>query len=1177
MKKKSMLGDFPFLSHGGKSFLVVKQMLVLLLAFNLNVFSAISAQQINEFKVQNATLKNCIKKVEQLTGLGFMYNGSELNKVSGITLELRNADVTIVLESVLKGTGYTYKLMEGVIAIMKAEPVPAAPAQKRTVKGIVKDRDGSTLPGVSVLVKGTQTGVATDIDGRFEIKLDDDPNVVLVFSFVGMKPKEVKIGQNKDLNVVLESSAESLEEVVVTGYQTISKERATGAFGTITSKDIEVKMQPNLSSLLEGQATGVVLNKDGKIEIRGVSTFTAKADPLIVVDGYPIEGDLESINPENIASITVLKDGVAASIYGSRAANGVIVIATTKGVKDSFRIAYKGIVSTTLKPQLSALNRASTSDYIDAELDLFYQNPNDPSTTDKYNMSRVTWLMMQAREGAISSDAAMAEINELRKVNGQKQAEKAFFRNQFSHQHNLSISGGSEKNTFNAAINYLGAEKSMVHADNSRLILDIKNDWAPNKYINLGIMANMVYTKDEDPVRGWSDLLEYASDSNIQPYDNLYDPVTGKSTDVFSTSTYKIETYKRTPGMKDWTYNPIEDLAKEMITRENMQLRVGGTLRVNIIDGLNVEAGGVWNRGNLLKKTIFDRDAYRVRIAYNDATSKENNANHYLPDGAIVDEMRNVNESWTMRTQVNFNRSFKDGMHRVTFLAGNEIRQEKYDNNTLSTRTGYNPTAGSFVPVNIKDYNSTKYNADMLFGKTITINPERSAVLEEGKYTFRDVRFVSWYGNASYEYNNRFIVSGSVRLDLTNFFGTDPKYRYKPLWSVGGTYKLSEEKFFDVDWINRLYVRGSYGINGNISLDEGPFLILSAGSYSSMTGGVSYGVASPPNNQLRWERTGTTNFGVDVAMLDNRLTLSLDYYHKISTDLLAKNAVDPTTGFASLTRNAGQMTNDGVEVSLSADVIKSNDFLWKSQFNFSYNNNKVKEYNVTRLYSSSYMGANVMAKGFPAGALFGYRYAGLNNNGETMAYHADGRRDLIGNMNPEDVTYCGTTRPKYDLSWTNTLKYKDIQLSFMFIAKLGHSFRKDAFTGSNYLNRHVSERWQKPGDEATKIYPRLLSWNMDMFDFPYCDFLVAKANYLKLRDVTLSYNLPQDWTSTIGLSNARVYFQTRNLFRVTAKGVDIDPEITELNTSGYSGPSIEQAFTSLPLRPEFYFGLSFNF
>lgn len=1133
---------------------------------NLSVVAAGNAQQMRvTLELKDAGLNQIIEKLKEQTGLDFFYSIEKVNREQKRNIKIKNTELDKALAMIFEGTSLTYAIMEDVVVVKDALRATApVPVDKRTVKGVVKDKSGATLPGVSVLIKGTQSGVATDINGRYEIKVDDDPNITLMFSFVGMVTKEVKARQQTELNVILESSAENLDEVIVTGYQTISKERATGAFGTISAKAMEAKLQPNLKSLLEGQATGVVLDKDGKIEIRGISTFNAVREPLIVVDGYPIEGTLESVNPENIASITVLKDGVAASIYGSRAANGVIVIATTRGQKEAFRVSYKGIVSTALRPDLSTLNRASTSDYIDAELALFNENPNAPSTTSRSPMGRVTWLMMQVREGNMSETEAMSEINELRKVDGLKQAEKHIFRNQFSHQHNLSISGGSEKNSFNAAINYLSAEKSMIHSDNSRLILDLKNDWSPSKFISLGVMANVVYTTEQQPASGWSVLLGHRTNALIQPYDNLVDPTSGRPMEIFSTSPYKIATYQNTPGMKPWTYNPIENLSKERITREDMQLRIGGNLRVNIIDGLNIEAGGVWNRGNMLTKNVSERDSYRVRLGYNDATSKSNNADHYLPDGAIVDEQRNINESWTLRTQINFNRTFDGDKHRVTFLAGNEVRQNTYDNNTLATRVGYNPTAGSFVPVNIKDINAGKYGADMLFGMNL---------LNTGSYSYQDIRFVSWYGNASYEYDSRFILSGSIRLDLTNFFGTDPKYRYKPLWSVGGTYKLSEEKFFRVDWIDRLNIRASYGINGNISLNEGPFLILSAGYFDYTTEAISYGIASPPNNQLRWEKTTSTNIGTDITLLNNRINLSLDYYFKNSTDLLARDANDPTTGFSELTRNVGQMTNSGIELAIGAEVIRNDRFMWQSSFNLSYNTNKVKEYNVTRLYAINYMDPGLLVKGKPADALYAYRFATLNDKGGVMAYRADGSIGPMPDSEVEDVVYCGTTRPKYDLSWTNTFKYKDMQLSFMLIAKLGHKYRKDAFSGVNYTNRHVSERWMKPGDETTKIYPKLTEETMDMRYFPLSDILVGNANYMKLRDVTLSYNLPKKWIQTIGLTDTRVYFQARNLFTVTAKGVDIDPETAQLGNSPYT----EYGFTSMSLRPEFYFGLSFSF
>ena len=366
-------------------FRVMKLCLLFTVMLNLSVVAATNAQLKKvSLIMENAELRQVFKKIKQQTGVRFFYNEEKLKNIGNRRIEIHDLELEKALDEILEGTELTYTFLRDVVVIKdrenSREVLETLMQQKRLIRGIVKDEKGITLPGVSVIVKGTQTGVATDINGRFEIKVDDEPNLILQFSFVGMKTKEIKIGNNQELKVVLESAAESLDEVIVTGYQTISKERTTGSFGVITPRNIETKLQSNLSSVLEGQATGVVLDKDGKIEIRGVSTFNAENEPLVVLDGYPIEGGLESINPENIENITVLKDGVAASIYGSRAANGVIVVTTTRGAADRFNVSYKGIVSTILKPQLSKLNRASTSDYIDAELDLYYQNPNRPST-----------------------------------------------------------------------------------------------------------------------------------------------------------------------------------------------------------------------------------------------------------------------------------------------------------------------------------------------------------------------------------------------------------------------------------------------------------------------------------------------------------------------------------------------------------------------------------------------------------------------------------------------------------------------------------------------------------------------------------------------------------------------------------------------------------------------------
>ncbi len=600
-------------------------------------------------------------------------------------------------------------------------------------------------------------------------------------------------------------------------------------------------------------------------------------------------------------------------------------------------------------------------------------------------------------------------------------------------------------------------------------------------------------------------------------------------------------------------------------------------MRFDIWQGLNLEVGGNWQRGNSQYKQIRGENCFAVRTTFNDATSVSNPANHYFPDGALINESRNFNQSWTVRTQLNFHHDFDNEKHRITALAGNEVRRQTYDNNTMASRAGYNAVAGSFVPVSIQDYNNAKYASDMLM-EDYYLYQGLIDNLENGRYQYRDNRFVSWYGNGSYEYDNRFILSGSIRLDLTNFFGTDSKYRYKPLWSVGGTYKLSNEKFFDVPWMNRLYLRASYGINGNISLSQGPFLILSTGSFNDTAGGVSYSVSSPPNNQLRWEKTASTNVGVDMSFLDSRINVSLDYYRKQSRDLLADDNIDPTTGFTSLTKNVGGITNKGFELTLDATPVRKQDFAWNVVYNVAFNKSHVDTYNVTRSYAHNYAtAASIRVAGYPANSLWGYRFAGLNDKGETQIYDANDNVILIGNATTDDVVYQGTTRPKTDMSLTNRFRYKDWDLSFMLIAKLGHKYRKDCFSGSNIQNRHVGERWKQAGDEEHTIYPVLKSSNTDMRYFPFIDKLVGNASYMKLRDVTLAYNVPARWTKVIGMSDAKIYLQARNLFTVTASGCDIDPETAEVNTTGMTNAATEQGYVSLPLPTEFYFGLSFSF
>lgn len=1155
-------------------------------------YASSHAQRIN-IKEKNISFRKILQEINRQAGYHYLWTAKNINPETQISAAYTNLSVQDVLEDIQRKSPVVFEVADNVIRVKQRPALKAISAnvnveenmpvmvveEQRPVRGKVVNEQGQPMVGVTVTVQGKKLGALTDADGAFSIAGVEE-GATLLISYVGYTSQNVKASYS-GATVTLVPDDRVVDGGTVrvnTGYQSLARERMTGSFSYISGEQLESKLATGLKNALEGQAAGVVIDKSGNIEIRGISTFNAQKTPLVVVDGYPIEGSIDDINPMNISSIVVLKDGVAASIYGSRAANGVIVVTTKTGRSSKPKVSYSGFVNIVQRPDLKYLNRASSSDYIDAEIDLFNLNPNGPSTLSTGNMSRVTYLLMQVREKKITEAEAMAEIDGLRKIDGMKQIEDAFFRKKITHQHNLGILGGSEEYNYNIAVNYQNTRENLINNDGKRIIFDLKNEWKPFSFLTAGASANftvdngssswmLVNTSTGPSYVGnhFSTLTAYGSASLLRPYTNLWDE-NGDPADIWGISQYKVNTYKNTPGMKQWGYHPMQDINDNNYSRKSFSSRITGFVRAQIIDGLTAEFGGNWVRGNTHVKGVQEADAYAVRIAYNDATSKANKANHYFPDGAVINENRDMNESWTLRSQVNYNKNFLGDKHRVNALIGNEIRKITADNNQLATRLGYNPTAGSFIPVNLKDYLGGIYSSDMLFASSFQ-------GMTNGEFRYADNRFVSWYANGSYEYDNRFIVSGSMRLDLTNFFGTDKEYRYKPLWSLGATYKLSNEKFWNSDVVNKLFLRGSYGINGNISLNNGPFLILSVGTFSQTTGGVSYGVSSPPNNQLRWEKTKISNVGIDFGLFNNAVEGTLDYYNKKSSDLLAADAIDPTLGYTSLVKNVGEMSNHGFELSLNMRVVNTNNFRWTVSPNIAYNFNKVNHYNVTRAYPSSYTTSQgILAAGYPAASIWGYRYAGLNDKGQTQIYGKNNDVKLIGNALIEDVSYQGTFRPKWDLALTNRLKYNDWSLSFMFIAKLGHKYRKDGFLGSNFQNRHVGERWKKPGDEAHAIYPALQSWNMDMFTFPYTDILLGNASYAKLRDVTLSYDLSK-WTKSLKIANAQLYVQGRNLFRITGKGVDIDPETAEVNLTSGTGAATEQGYTLLPLPREFFIGL----
>ncbi len=1116
------------------------------------------SQNTISIKLENANLKECISLIEQTSGLGFLYNGNELKEIKGINIDAQNMTVEEILNNILKNNGFEYVIQDEVILITKAAPKPIEQVEQEAIeiKGKVTDANGIPLPGATILENGTLNGVTTDANGNYTLSVAGNQSVLKI-SFIGFTTQLIPVEGKTVINVVLQESTENLSEVVITGYQTISKERATGSFSIVTEEDLNKKLNNNLVQMIEGLSTGLITDHEGNITIRGLSTFAAEKKPLIVLDGFPYDGDLSTINSDNIANITVLKDGVAASIYGARSANGVIVVTTKKGKRGEFNVSYKGTFKAVQKTTFDDYYRSSTSDYIDGLIAKYNSAPFYYYPSPR-RQNRVDYLLMQAGFGVITQEAAMAEIDQYRNVNAYDQVEKYGLRQQLSQQHNISVRGGGENNTYNASINYLDERGEELYTNNKRLIVDLNNVWKPADFITINTAANIVYTKGQSSA---TSMINLVSSYGIQPFDPIVDE-NGNPVEVeYYVNPAKRAVYETTLGMKPYGYSPLDDMKLGMNYNNSIQTRLSANIDVNIIKGLKLSLGGAWTRGNSNFQTIYDADSWKMRIGYNDATSKSDPSKHYLPEGGMIDETRGYSDFYTLRTQLTYNKTFNQ-KHRLSLLVGNEVMRQQFNNSTQASRVGYNPVSGDFVFIDnstFSPYYSPNGN-DYMFGTWYSTVP----YLTVGGYSLRDNRWVSWLSNGSYEFDNRFIISGSIRLDLTNFFGTDPKYRYKPNWSMGATYKLSKEKWFNVEWVNRLDLRTSYGINGNISHTEGPFLILSSQGFNQVSQGISYRVDSPVNDQLRWEKTATFNIATDITFFNNRFNLTFEYYIKKSTDLLAPESIDRTKGVSSLMINAGGITNKGVEISLNARVLDTKDFAYNTNVNFSYNKSHVDEYNIKRAYSTFYLwtgnAPGINEEGYPSMSIWGFPQAPLSDQGEAQTYDVDGNLIHPNNVGLEDVIYLGTAIPSTHIAWTNSFSYKNFDLSFMFVGSFGAKFWKDTFTGSNVENRHVAEAWKEPGDELTTIYPKVTYFGSGWWFDKGAQFL-GSADYVKLRDLTLSYNLPKSLLDRIGFKRGRVYVQGRNLMRFTASGVDQDPE-----TRG-----------AYPIKAEFYTGISFEF
>ena len=1154
-----------------KTLLIMKLSLILFFAFSLQLSASVLLGQQVSIRTGEASLKSVLEELKEQTGTYFMYNEKDMDASILVDLDMQSVSLEETLDEICKQAPFTYEIIEDFVVFTKKAPVKAkeeVKQEKKEIKGVVTDADGNTLPGVSVVVKGTTIGVATNFDGNYSIEIPKEGGV-LIFSFVGMVSNEIEIKDQILQNVTLIADKSQLSEVVVTGYQTISRERASGSFVTIDAEELQLRISENLSKSIEGLAPGLV-TYGNELRVRGVNKLSrpnsgndsgSESDyrPLIVIDGFATNSlTLDDINPADVESVNVLKDAAAASIYGSRSANGVIIVTTKKGKKGkaqfnaSVDYRYEG------KPDFDYYDYASSSDVIDMEMEYLanyedYQNDKVGRITEMRNggftPSPALALMYAAEMGEITQGEANAGIDKLRNNNYHDDFKKFILQPKKQTQVNFNVSQGTDNSNMFLSFNYVKWNGDVDNNSSDQLRLNINNqlNFLDNK-VKFTYGINAIYKESKNTsTSAWG----Y---SNKLPYESFVDDNGNGTTflraDVGADDQQFIDDHE---GLYSLDFNLLDELKLNKSESTSLNIRTNLGLNVKLAKWLNYDMKFSYEKSYDEDEYFDYQESQSMRRTFNKTSQIEDDGSvsFAIPIGDTYENHKSQSNEYLFRNQINFNHIFVED-HNLTFLAGNEIQQIKSKSDKYKL-FGYDAELDSHIPVDAKAL-ANGYSSSQ-FGNY----SDQVTYLKHNKR-----RFASFYSNLGYSFQNKYNFTASIRYDLSNLFGQSAEYLYRPLWSVGTSWNLTEESFIDLPWLNRLKLRATYGINGNIPTTETAHLVAYYGN-SRLTGQTTGRINNPANPNLRWERTSTKNIGVDFAVLNNRLSGSVDYYNRFSDDLISYTKLDPSYGFGYMYLNNGEMENKGFEVALNGQIIKQKDFSWNAALSFSHNKNEVLDVDITPTSYNDYLTPNPMFEvGNSYYSIYGYKYAGLNNEGQPTVYNAEGEAVYEDLQDLDAIKELGVKQPVYSGSFRNSLSYKGFTLSALMIFHGGHlmsAWKSPSMAYGNYgegakgqYHKEITKRWRNPGDELITDVPRN-TFEADRGDgfrgrlWGYADRNFVDASFVKLRNLSLSYNLPEKYLSKVGAKSVAFSFQVDNAWYWAANDQGRDPE--GLTTASY--------------------------
>lgn len=1068
-----------------------------------------------------------------------------------------------------------------------------ATAQNMRFSGRVTDTDGAPVIGAGLIcIEKNTAGTTTDLDGNFSITLPAGAKTVK-FSSVGMKELVYQLipGHTENVRIIMEWENTELDQVVVTGYAQTSVKRITGSVAVLNSEKFEAKAISSVDALMQGEVAGVSIKSlsgqpgtQAKITIRGSNNITGSSAPLWVVDGVPLQSEspalsseqlatggfdnifvngIGNINPNDIESITILKDAAAAAIYGSRAANGVIVVTTKKGEAGKMRISYNNTFSWSFKPERS-LNLMNSSEKLSWEDELwneFSAAKYAASLTDNTVIYPVVGIVGQIRAGlgdfaSMKGDKAAQDkyIESLRNVDTNWY--NLLFRNSFSQGHHLSLSGGSGKSTYYVALGLNDEDGMLIHNDYRRYNVNAKMTLTPTDWARIDVGMEAARQESKMPY-STVDPFYYAFFSN--PYERAYNADGSYAAD----NTWFTLGYYNGRGAEQVMPKNGFNIIRELDSNYSKTANTNGTFRAQtdfrIIEPLHFVGLVSYSYSNNSTDKVIDKysySAFRDRLGSDDRSQTNLYGN--------ISQNRTNRNSYVARGHFSFNKTFAE-THTVNLLAGAELRGS--GSNTIFTkRYNYDPKTGTTSLPQISG------PQDEWLSEVEKLN---------GEY-FSKTRFASFYASADYYLGKSIVLNASFRTDGSSNFGSNKQFN--PTWSAGAAWHIGEEAWMKkaLPALSHATLRAAYGFTGDVNTSTSHLLVIQyLQQQYRYFGDETFNlgtIPSAPNPDLGWEKTQDAKAGLDFGLWKDRLTLNTEYYYRLSTDVVTSSPVQSTTGFTHVYFNAADIMNSGIELTLNGKIIQTKDWGLSAAVNFAYNYNKVLKYNPVS--KSGITSKDRYVEGYPTGAIFSGKYAGIAS--DTGLYQFELRPDATistaTDLNkPDNYRYfLGTTIAPYTGGFNLSASWRQLRLSisgvYSFGCKTYENFRYPASYSNashsgvstetvqsqfsdlygNHLNveKDRTNRWTATHTTGVK-YPRIYDYfdgkynfaSYNPMDSSIIDAVYLKNNsYLRIKSIILTYSLPGAAVKKMRMRGLSFNVSLNNFFTFT-KYDGMDPEI----------------------------------